>query len=135
MLNILLKCDVKERTSEYKRVSDTKYDLRQAKDDFNLWDGVHGRDVLKHLEQFAKWEPGKKEREKRERLAQVAMMEAQLELESETLGGLPGENVTRKCFENLCIIHWQIHFQQIYVHCCSTSNNCYSNCMFETYGI
>ena len=56
---------------------DAKYDLRHAKDDFNLWDGVHGKDVLKHLEQFANWEPGKKERERREKLArQMAAMEA-----------------------------------------------------------
>ena len=54
-----------------------KYDLSQAKDDFNLWDGVHGKDVLKHLEQFSKWEPGKKERERREKLAMQAMLEAQ----------------------------------------------------------
>ena len=66
---------------------DAKYDLRQAKDEFNLWDGVHGREVIKHLEQFSKWEPGKKERERREKLALVAMMEAQQEKENEGLEG------------------------------------------------
>ena len=45
------------------------YSLKDAKDDFRLWDKLYGRDVLKHLEQYSKWEPGKKEREKRERLA------------------------------------------------------------------
>ena len=66
---------------------DAKYDLRQAKDEFNLWDGVHGREVIKHLEQFSKWEPGKKERERREKLAMMAMMEAQQEKENEGLDG------------------------------------------------
>ena len=69
---------------------DQKYDLKQAKDDFNLWDGVHGRDVLKHLEQFAKWEPGKKERERREKVALQALMEA--EQERENGDGLGGTN-------------------------------------------
>ena len=68
---------------------DQKYDLKQAKDDFNLWDGVHGRDVLKQLEQGSKWEPGKKERERRERLAFQA---AQLKLEEEANGGLDGKH-------------------------------------------
>lgn len=70
---------------------DQKYDLKQAKDDFNLWDGVHGRDVLKHLEQFAKWEPGKKERERREKVALQALMEA--EQERENGDGLGGTNL------------------------------------------
>ena len=43
--------------------------MKDAKDDFRLWDRIHGRDVLKHLEQVSKWEPGKKERERRERTA------------------------------------------------------------------
>ena len=41
--------------------------MKDAKDDFRLWDRLYGRDVLKHLEQVSKWEPGKKERERRER--------------------------------------------------------------------
>ena len=45
------------------------YDLKEAKEDFRLWDKLYGRDVIKHLEQVSKWEPGKKEREKKERLA------------------------------------------------------------------
>ena len=69
---------------------DQKYDLKQAKDDFNLWDGVHGRDVLKHLEQFAKWEPGKKERERREKVALQALMEAEQEREERRQGRHPG---------------------------------------------
>ena len=86
MLNILLKCDAKEDRAKQRDVG--KYDLKNAQDDFNLWDGVHGRDVLKHLEQFSKWEPGKKEREKRERLA---ALEAQRELEEAE--GLDGGNL------------------------------------------
>ena len=71
LLNILLQCDSKDDRT--KRLMDqTKYDLSDAQDDFNLWDGVHGRDVLKYLEQYSKWEPGKKEREKRERIAFLA---------------------------------------------------------------
>ena len=41
--------------------------MKDAKEDFRLWDRVYGRDVLKNLEQVSKWEPGKKERERRER--------------------------------------------------------------------
>ena len=68
--------------------------MRQAKEDFNLWDGVHGRDVLKHLEQYSKWEPGKKERERREKLAMVAMMEAEKAMEdSENGEGLAGTRI------------------------------------------
>ena len=88
---MLFQCDVKE--GQNKRITDAKYDLRHAKDDFNLWDGVHGRDVLKHLEQFAKWEPGKKEREKREKLALIAMMEAQQAMELDDGEGLAGEKI------------------------------------------
>ena len=63
--------------------------MRLAKEDFNLWDGVHGREVIKHLEQFSKWEPGKKERERREKAALMAQMEAQQALEDEDgLGGI-----------------------------------------------
>ena len=43
--------------------------MKDAKEDFRLWDKLYGRDVIKHLEQVSKWEPGKKEREKKERLA------------------------------------------------------------------
>ena len=49
------------------------YDLKEAKEDFRLWDKLYGRDVIKHLEQVSKWEPGKKEREKKERLAALEM--------------------------------------------------------------
>ena len=68
---------------------DGKYDLRNAQDDFNLWDGVHGRDVLKQLEQGSKWEPGKKERERRERLA---FQEAQQKLAEANGEGLDGKH-------------------------------------------
>ena len=79
-----MKADVKE-CSVMKR--DAKYDLREAKEEFNLWDNVHGRDAIKHLEQFSKWEPGKKERERREKLEMIAMMEAQQKKEDEELEG------------------------------------------------
>ena len=49
------------------------YNLKDAKEDFRLWDKLYGRDVIKHLEQVSKWEPGKKEREKKERLAALEM--------------------------------------------------------------
>ena len=54
------------------------YNLRDAKEDFRLWDRVHGRDVLKHLEQVSKWEPGKKERERRERAEALLAKQASL---------------------------------------------------------
>ena len=92
IIKIQFQADVKEGAM-FKR--DQKYDLKQAKDDFNLWDGVHGRDVLKHLEQFAKWEPGKKERERREKLALQALIEA--EQERENGDGLGGTNLTSLC--------------------------------------
>ena len=41
--------------------------MKDAKEDFRLWDRVHGREVLKHLEAVSKWEPGKKDRERKER--------------------------------------------------------------------
>ena len=92
LVNLLIQCDVKE--GHIRRSGDGVYDLRQAKEDFNLWDGVHGRDVLKHLEQFSKWEPGKKERERREKLAMVAMMEAEKAMEdSENGEGLAGTKI------------------------------------------
>ena len=81
-------CDSKDDRG--KRMLDGKYDLRNAQDDFNLWDGVHGRDVLKQLEQGSKWEPGKKERERRERLAYQA---EQLKLEEENGEGLDGKHL------------------------------------------
>ena len=82
----LIQCDIKEGQLAKR---DVKYDLRLAKEDFNLWDGVHGREVIKHLEQFSKWEPGKKERERREKAALMAQMEAQQAMEDEDgLGGI-----------------------------------------------
>ena len=45
------------------------YSLKDAKEDFRLWDKLYGREVLKHLEQYSKWEPGGKEKERRQRLA------------------------------------------------------------------
>ena len=45
------------------------YSLKDAKDDFRLWDKLLGRDILPYLEQVSKWEPGKQERQRRERLA------------------------------------------------------------------
>ncbi len=81
-------CDSKDDRS--KRLLDGKYDLRNAQDDFNLWDGVHGRDVLKQLELGSKWELGKKERERRERLA---FLEAQLKIEAENGEGLDGKHL------------------------------------------
>ena len=51
------------------------YSLKDAKEDFRLWDKIHGREILKHLEQVSSWEPGKKERERRERQAKIEAME------------------------------------------------------------
>ena len=95
---------------------DQKYDLKQAKDDFNLWDGVHGRDVLKHLEQFAKWEPGKKERERREKLALQALIEA--EQERENGDGLGGTNLVSLFLYSITIFnYWDNYdnFQSIFL--------------------
>ena len=86
---LIVQCDVKEGQLNKR---DVKYDLSLAKEDFNLWDGVHGREVIKHLEQFSKWEPGKKEREKREKAALMAAMEAQQAMENED--GLEGTSTT-----------------------------------------
>ena len=91
VVNLLIQCDVRE--GQIRRSGDGVYDLRQAKEDFNLWDGVHGRDVLKHLEQYSKWEPGKKERERREKLAMVAMMEAEKAMDWENGEGLAGKKI------------------------------------------
>ena len=68
LILFLLLIDFKDTVIDPRR-SRTRdnYNLRDAKEDFRLWDRVHGRDVLKHLEQVSKWEPGKKERERRER--------------------------------------------------------------------
>ena len=51
------------------------YSLKDAKEDFRLWDKVHGREIIKHLEQVSSWEPGKKERERRERLAALEALQ------------------------------------------------------------
>ena len=89
MKRLIIQCDVKEGQLNKR---DVKYDLSLAKEDFNLWDGVHGREVIKHLEQFSKWEPGKKEREKREKAALMAAMEAQQAMENED--GLEGTSTS-----------------------------------------
>ena len=57
-----------ERQSKF---MDTKYNLRDAKEDYNLWDNVYGKDVIKSLENSQKWEPGKRERERRLRRAML----------------------------------------------------------------
>ena len=54
------------------------YSLKDAKEDFRLWDNVYGREVLNHLEQFSAWEPGKKERERRERLAALEALQVSI---------------------------------------------------------
>ena len=69
MTNKLLICLQDVFIDPRKARSRENYDLKEAKEDFRLWDKLYGRDVIKHLEQVSKWEPGKKEREKKERLA------------------------------------------------------------------
>ena len=44
----------------------SNYDLKDAKDDYNLWDKVHAKEVMAHLVMLSRWEPpGKKEIERR----------------------------------------------------------------------
>ena len=43
--------DEKPGANRESKLMDQKYNLRYAKEDFQLWDHVHGKDVIKQLEQ------------------------------------------------------------------------------------
>ena len=51
------------------RTLPVNYDLSNAKDDYRLWDKVHGKGVVAHLLMLSKWEPpGKRELERKRAL-------------------------------------------------------------------
>lgn len=60
---------------------DQKYNLRDAKEDYNLWDNVYNKDAIKSLENSTRWEPGKRERERRLRKQMLAEQNARAALE------------------------------------------------------
>ena len=63
------------------------YNLKDAQNDYNLWDKVHAKEVMAHLVMLSRWEPpGKKEIERRKMLeAKKAKLEAKEETNEEKL--------------------------------------------------
>ena len=43
----------------------TKIDLKNAAEIFGLWDNVYGKDAIRALENSLKWDPAKKDKDKK----------------------------------------------------------------------
>ena len=71
------------------------YDLKNAQNDYKLWDKVHAKEVMAHLVMLSKWEPpGKKEIERRK--LQKAKLEAKEETNEEKLNKIEQLNKLAK---------------------------------------
>lgn len=56
--------------AEYMKTLPVDYDIKNAQEDYKLWDSVHAKEVMAHLVLLSKWEPpGKREIERRKALA------------------------------------------------------------------
>ena len=56
--------------AEYMKTLPVDYDIKNAQEDYKLWDKVHAKEVMAHLVLLSKWEPpGKREFDRRKILA------------------------------------------------------------------
>ena len=76
----------------------SNYDLKNAQEDYKLWDKVHAKEVMAHLVMLSRWEPpGKKEIERRKMLeAKKAKLEAKEETNEEKLNKIEQLNTLAK---------------------------------------
>ena len=76
----------------------SNYDLKNAQEDYKLWDKVHAKEVMAHLVMLSRWEPpGKKEIERRKMLeAKKAKLEAKEETNEERLNKIEQMNTLAK---------------------------------------
>ena len=76
----------------------SNYDLKNAQDDYKLWDKVHAKEVMAHLVMLSRWEPpGKKEIERRKMIeAKKAKLEAKEETNEDKLNKIEQLNSLAK---------------------------------------
>jgi hypothetical protein len=68
-----------------------KIDLKNAAEVFGLWDNVYGKDAIRSLENSMRWDPSKKEKDKK--LAKKVKFVICLKMHTRGIGGGGGVSV------------------------------------------